>query len=375
MVITIALMIFQNRIILKENEKVNSAYQEDTYNVLIDAMSSYADDVGRSCLNIVEHNFEDFENLGQSVSNYTQMLYSDKYAEDADTSYGVAFAGGKTKAAISEINDISDVREYISTYYGYNVNDLDNLDIFLVTENGLVIDGTNENYGDSYKDLRKEQWYIDCKNSMAPLWTGVITGSVTSKEKIDYVSPIIVNGTFKGITVISLEISTLYNSLLKSNLENVKEIDLLDTNGKKIMGGSDFDNISGENNLSNTDNIVINDDACWISYTIPNKSFIVCFEFKINELYKTVEAYQKNLTENNNIIKDQTGKLLFIMTVVYILMALILIPLAVYLSGKMGHSIVTPLLLLSKKAENFGKDSMDIDVSDIKTDDEVGLLY
>ncbi len=374
LVMTIVFMVIQNRIILSENERINSEFEDTTYNELLNAMSGYANDLGRSCLNIIDRNFSSCEELGQSIANYTQMLYTDDYSAPISDLYGVGFAEGKTPKALAEINSISDVREYISTYSEYNANDLDALDIFIVTENGLVVDGTKENYGDSYEDQRKEQWYIDCKNTKAPLWTGVITGSVTGKEKIDYVCPIMVNNEFKGISVISMEINSLYNSLLKNNFDNIKEIALLNSKGEKIIGDSDFDRACKKFNMTDTGAMNVDDKNFWISFKLSDKDFIICFEFALNSLYETVATYSESFSANNNIIRKYTGNLLFVMAVVYIIIAFLLIPFLVLISGKMGRSIVNPLLSLSKKVESFGKESMDIDISDINTNDEVGIL-
>ncbi len=373
-IISIVLMVAQNRIILSDNEKINSAFEKETSQSLFNAMSGYADDVGQSCLSIIEQNFSTCESLGRSTANFVQMLYTDYYSEPVDTSYGVGFGGGKTPEAIAEINNISDVREYINTYAEYDENDLDNLDIFIVTENGLVIDGTTQNYGDTYEDQRKEQWYIDCKNTRAPLWTGVITGSVTGKQKIDYVTPIMVDNNFMGITVISMEITNLYNSLLKSDFKTIKEIALLNSDGKKIIGSENFDKASADINMLETGVMHMYNKTCWMSYDIPGKDFVICFEFELNALYDTMTNYNKNVAENNNTIRRHTSTLLLFMTVIYIAIALLLLPFFIIRSGRMGRSIVEPLLSLSKKVEDFGKGNMDVDVSDIHTDDEVGLL-
>lgn len=373
-IITISLMFLQTRIILSENDKISSEFENSTYNALLNAMTGYANDLGQSCLNSIANNYDDYEDLGCSIANFTQMLYTDGYSAHLSDFYGVGFAEGKTAKAVAEINDISDVREYISTYCGYNADNLDALDIFIVTENGLVIDGTKANYGDSYEDQRKEQWYIDCKNTKAPLWTGVIKGSVTGKKKIDYVYPIIVNNEFKGISVISMEINSLYNSLLKNDFKNIKEIALLDSSGEEIIGGSDYAKASKKFDLTDTGAMNVDGNNFWISFKLPNKDFIICFEFALNELYDTVANYNESFDKSNDAIKSYTGGLFFVMAIIYVIIALLLILILVIISGKMGRSIVNPLLLLSKKAENFGRENMDIDISDINTNDEVGLL-
>ncbi len=374
MLISMALMITQNRIILSQNDKINSAFKQESSDALFDAMGGYAKDLGQSCINVVEKNFDECEKLGKSTAYFAEMLYTDYYKDDVDISYGVGFAEGKTPEAIAEIDDISDLREYISTNSDYDEDKLDALDIFVVTEKGLVIDGTNNNYGESYEDLRKEKWYVDCKKTMAPLWTDVIHGTVTGKEKIDYVHPIIVNGEFKGISVVSMEINTLCDSLLRSNFRTIKETDLLDSEGNKITGGADYDKAAEKFDLQTADEIYMDGNNCWISFLLPEKKFTVCFEFQLDELYETVNAYSRGFETNNNIIRRHTGKLLIVMMVIYIVICLPLLLLFVIISGRIGRSVVNPLMSLGKKVENFGKGNLDIDISDITTDDEVGLL-
>lgn len=374
MALSVVFMFSQNRIILSENESIYSDFEEDTYNSLFSALKGYADDLGQSCLDIIMHNFTSCEVIGKSIANYAEILYTDDYVMPVDVSYGVGFAEGKTKAAIDEINSISDLREYISTYSEYDPENLDNLDIFAVTETGLVIDGTHENYGDSYKDLRLEKWYQDCKNTKAPLWTGVINGAVTGKQKIDYVSPIVVNDKFMGITVISMEINNLYTSLLKNDFKTIQEIALITSDGEKVICGNDFEGASKKFDLTRTGEMYIDDDSCWISYKLPDKSFTICFEFAMNQLHETVSTYSEGFERNNNAIRSHTGRLLFIFIAAYLVIALMLLPLFAIMSSRMGRSIVDPLLSLSKKVASFGKGNMDIDTSDINTDDEVGLL-
>lgn len=51
--------------------------------------------------------------------------------------------------------------------------EIESLDLYVVTESGMCLDGTETALGNNYADLRRENWYQKTKKSGKTYWSGV----------------------------------------------------------------------------------------------------------------------------------------------------------------------------------------------------------
>lgn len=360
----------QNNEFIDINEETGSELSNFTDTVISENIKQYIIDITSACGGIIDGNYNTNKDRGDATAAYIRNLYSKGNIEEKDISYGVGFIEGITNEKLSEFYKIADIREYIASLPGYNRDNQDTLDIFVVTKSGIVIDGTNKNLGSNYRDLRKDSWYIDGYEAGKPVWTDVIVGSVTGEKKIDYVVPIIINNEFMGVTVVSAPMTEIYNNLLNIDFKGIKDIILTDSKGERIAGSDEY-NIEG---VKNADDIIFNEDYCISKYSVDEAGSTVYFVFDVADVVSAVNKIENEINQNGNSIKEFSFKFIVTAVIIYIIFALILAVAAVIYSGKTSKSIVKPIMLLCKKVEDFGKGNMDINTDDIKTNDEVGML-
>lgn len=369
-VISLAFIFIQNKKFVNINEKAGAELSEFSDTVLNDNIRQYVGDITTACGNIIDKNYDTNKKIGDSVAAYAKGLYSESNQGVRDSSYGVGFIGGKNSEKLAEFNKIGNIREYITSIPDYDAKKLDTLDVFVVTKSGIVLDGTKDNLGDDYRDLRKDSWYIDGYKAKRPVWTDVIVGSVTGEKKIDYVVPIIVNGDFKGVSVVSAPITEIYNNLLNINFKGIKDIILTDSKGERVAG-SDKYNIK---DIKNTEDIVFYDNYCISSYKVHGAEGTVYFVFDVEKVLSVISMVESEIENSGNTIKAFSAKFAAITVVLYGVFTLILIGFALVYSKKISTNLVSPILKLTKKVESFGKGDMIVDFDDINSDDEVGTL-
>ncbi|MCD8089396.1 MAG: SpoIIE family protein phosphatase [Clostridiales bacterium] len=372
-VISVSFIYVQNRIFVKLNEESGEELENFTDNVIYENIRQYVNDITTACGSIVEDNYKTNSSKGDSVGDYCLTLYGKAPDEtQSENTRGIGFIGGVSEEKTEEFYTLGGIRDYIKTVPGYDSSNLDLLDIFVVTEKGVVLDGTDGYLGDDYGDLRKDSWYILGKEAMEPVWTDVIVGSVTGQEKIDYVVPIIYEGEFKGVVVVSAPLIEIYSSLLNIDFEGVIDVILTDSKGERIIGGEDYD-ISA---VEDTGDIVFKDKYCLSKYDVEAADFSAYFVFDVAEVMEAVEDVQGQIETMNDSINSFSLNFIIAAVSVFIVIALGFAAAAVFYSKRTAAHIVNPILSLCKEVEAFGKGNMDINLDDdiLKTDDEVGLL-
>lgn len=369
-VISLIFIYIQNSKFLGINEEAGSELSNFTDNVINENIKQYVSDITTACGRIIDNNYNLNRDRGDATASYIENLYSRGSSVKKDTSYGVGFIGGKNEEKLSEFYKIADIREYIASLPGYSKDNLDTLDVFVVTKSGIVLDGTNENLGENYRDLRKDSWYIDGYKAGKPVWTDVIVGSVTGEKKIDYVVPITVNNEFMGVTVVSAPITEIYNNLLNIDFKGIRDIILTDSKGERVAGSEEY-NIG---DIKNTKDIVFKDDYCMSKYNVEEAGSTVYFVFDVADVVSAVNKIENEIEDNSNNLKAFSFKFILTAVIIYILFALVLAFCAVLYSEKTSKSIVKPIMLLCSKVEDFGKGNMEINTDDINTNDEVGML-
>lgn len=369
-IISLGFIYTQNSKFVGINQEASQGLSIFTDKVINQNIKQYVGDLTTACGRIIDSNYDANRSRGDSTAAYIKNLYEKGNTQQKDISYGVGFIGGITEEKLEEFYKIADIREYISSLPGYDSENLDALDVFVVTKSGLVLDGTKTNLGENYRDLRNDSWYIDGYEAGEPVWTDVIVGSVTGDKKIDYVVPIIIDNEFMGVTVVSAPITEIYNTLLNIDFQGIRDIILTDSKGERVAGSEEY----SIEDVEDTGDIIFHDDYCMSKYRVDEAGSSVYFVFDVAEVLSAVNKVESEIEQNGNTIKDFTFKFIAAAVAIYILLALIMTAIAIVYSRKIANALVSPILLLSKKVEEFGKGNMDINVDDIKTNDEVGML-
>ncbi|MCD7854498.1 MAG: SpoIIE family protein phosphatase [Clostridiales bacterium] len=372
-VIAVSFIYIQKKVYVDLNDESSTELEKFTDDVIYENIRQYSRDITAACGSIIENNYERNSSKGDSVADYIISIYGNAPDESQSlNTNGIGFIGGVTEEKTEEFYKIGSVRDYIKTVPGYDCNNLDTLDIFVVTESGIVLDGTDGYLGDDYGDLRDDDWYVLGKEAMEPVWTDVIVGSVTGQEKIDYVVPLIYEDEFKGVVVVSAPLIEIYNTLLNINFEGVKDVVLTDSKGERIIGGDDYDIFA----IQNSREVIFNGDYCLTKYNVKAADSSVYFIFDVSEVLSAIEDIQGEI--GNMSLKMSSFSMQFIMmaVILFICIAVVAALIAAWYSKRTAGHIVNPILELCHQVEAFGKGDMDIEISKdvLETGDEVGLL-
>ncbi|MCC8015752.1 MAG: PDC sensor domain-containing protein, partial [Eubacterium sp.] len=293
-VIAVFFMYIQKETFVELNDESSEEIENFTDNVLYENITKYSKDLTAACGYIIEDNFEHYSGKGDSVAEYIFKLYeNDSDETQAANLKGAGYIGGISREKTEELYKIGSVRDYIKAVPGYDSGNLGTLDIFVVTEKGLVLDGTDNYLGDNYSDLRQEDWYISVKETMEPVWTGVTIGAVTGQEKISYLAPLVYENEFKGVVGVSTTLMEIYNTLLNINFEEIEDIVLTDSKGEKIIGGDEYDVFE----VQSSDDVIFEEDCCLSKYDVAAADYSVYFIFDISDILSGVDLSQSEIND------------------------------------------------------------------------------
>ena len=138
-------------------QKANSAYAENLSREVREQLTGLNRQVAENLTavygNIVDENFKAVRELAESLAGYTGELYADMagngipvMAETPPDDRVGYMPGASRELLAGELSRVSGVREYIKTLAQYSPDNLDVLDIYVVTDSGMCLDGTGKSY-------------------------------------------------------------------------------------------------------------------------------------------------------------------------------------------------------------------------------------
>lgn len=337
--------------------------------------------------NAVNENFSSVRLTAQSLAAYIGSLYEENQpdpapaaGQSAGQSMGQSprdeqvgyMQGADPETQAEELAKIKGVRQYIKTLAEYNPDNQDNLDIYVVTESGMCLDGTGRSYvGEEYPELRSSDWYIGAKESGKPFWAKVFTGAATGIRKITCGVPFYDgDGTFRGVAAVDLAIDHIYDTALAVRSDQVQHALLLDGDGTVMINPDQYD----LGTISREEGIYVKDGGFISFMTIPETNWTLCMVFQFELVQKTTDDISRIISDNSQAVgtlMDET-----VSRSIWIFLAVIAVGcvLVFFLSRRMAGELSTPINRLAKEVEVIGQGNLDYQIQDMDTGDEIGQL-
>lgn len=374
--------------------KANSAYAENLSREAREQLTRLNRQVAENLTavygNIVDGNFKAMRELAESLAGYTGELYADMAGSGSPAGGGnpvmngnpataetppddrVGYMPGASRELLAgELSRVSGVREYIKTLAQYSPDNLDVLDIYVVTDSGMCLDGTGKSYEGEYAELRDSEWYVNAKETKAPYWAKAFVGAATGIRKITCGVPFYdKDGVFRGVAAVDLAVEHLYDTALSTRSDQVEHALLLDGNGEVMVNPDNY-------SLDGTDiaeGVHIRDDGFLSFVKIPETDWTLCMVFRFDMVQKTTESIGGIIEENSRTVGKLMNAAISRSILFFVLILAAGCLLVVFVSRKLTKGLVDPINRLTKEVAVIGSGDLDHKIEGLHTGDEIGQL-
>lgn len=329
----------------------------------------------------INQNFESMRKNIDAVANYMQVLYElDTYSRKFDNRLGV-MGGAKKEEILEEFYQIKGIRNFIQTIPDYDVNDLDSLDIYVVTDSGICLDGTSgSNFSNyeigEYTDLRTTSWYknakkVSNKKEHRYYWASMFKGSASQKEKINCAVPFFDGeGTFKGVIAGDITKEHIKETVLQINEEQIDYVILFNEAGKVMLNPYEYKQAE---TLTITDEILIQDNSIITFTKLKETDWTICLIFRQDAIIEASEFIASSIEENaakvSQIIADSIKKSIFL----FLIIVAIGFGILLLISNMVSGNFVKPIQQLTKQVKIIGSGNLDQTIK-VNSNDEIGQL-
>lgn len=322
--------------------------------------------------NIVDENFKSVRMQAQSLAAYMGSLYGEPPAAENLPDGMVGFMPGASPEDLAEeFSKVSGVREYIRTLSQYDPDNLDVLDIYVVTDSGMCLDGTGQAYEGEYAELRDAEWYVNARDQGKPYWARAFVGAATGIRKITCGVPFYDgDGRFRGVAAVDLAVEHLYDTALATRSDQMVHAILLDADGEEMVNPDGY-RLDG---IDVAEGVHIRDDGFLSFVTVPETNWTLCMVFQFDMVQKTTDSVGAMIAENSHTVGELMNGTIT-RSVLFFVLILAAGCLAVFfVSGKLTKGLVDPINRLTSEVAVIGSGDLDHQIRGIDTGDEIGEL-
>lgn len=348
---------------------------EETTNTLEELEKQIAEDFSSASTKYFNEIFQNVRKHVVTIAKKTEQLYKEgKTVSNIDDKWGLV-SGVTFSQVENEFKIIAPVRDYIYYLPDYDTKHLENLDVYIMTESGMCLDGTGDALGTDYADLRNENWYQMAKNTNTLYWSGIFTGKVSKKVKVICSAPIVdANGRFRGCVAGDIAVSSFQNMLEDFNEEQITSVIFFDKDKELMYATNDFKNTElAQKYLKNGENFVTSDGQIFSFRTMEETDWTICLVLDEEKILETIQTVQDNIMRNtaetNEIIQKSMRKSILIFILIAAIGAVVTIVLTTFLS----NNLVRPIHELMKQVTIVGTGNLEQQIQ-VSSKDEVGQL-
>ncbi len=356
-------------------QKQASDITVETTNTMAEHEYEVAADFADASVKYFNQVFSDVHKHTLSIANKAGELYAkDEHVATLDSQVGIV-KGVDPASVEDDFSVIAPIRDFIAFLPNYDIEHLEKLDLYVVTESGMCLDGTYAELGNEYADLRNEIWYTTVKENNELYWSGVFTGKVTGKVKVVCAAPFYdAEGNLKGVASGDIAVETFQNILEDYNENQILSVVFFDKDGELMYATNGYDDFEEvQKNLNGSSDIVENDGFIYTYRTMDETGWtiaLVLSEEKINNAVATVQSnIEQNAQSTNQLVKEGIKSSLATCTIAIIVGLLIAVLLTSYLSRKFAK----PIIELTDEVAAFGEGNLDAAIS-VSSNDEIGKL-
>ena len=395
--VTLSQLMVQKESIEEKGYKEAQVLSEDTKQTLGEFNKQAARDFASASNKYFNQVFTNIRKHVVAVADETAALYQAGNANvPFDDNVGLIGNTKQTKIA-DEFGAIAPVRSFIENLPSYNAKKLDVLDLYVVTQSGMCLDGTNSPLGKNYQDLRREEWYQQARKHAAKYakkhtgkkkkdtyiyWSGVFTGKVTGKEKVICVVPVYGrNGSFKGCAAGDMEAENFRNILQDFDEEQINSVIFFDRNGKLMHATKDYEDENKENNEKikeiekhlGKNEIVNAGDEIYAFSKLKETGWTICLVLSQEVMNQTTQNIQASIEENargiTEIVEESIQKSIFL----FVVIAAIGAAAVLIITNVLAAGFVRPIRRLMSQVGEVGSGNLE-QVIAVDTKDEIGQL-
>lgn len=320
-----------------------------------------------------------FSNMRKHVDavreNLTELYGAQTEAVAVDDNLGLIT--GVTREEISgEFGKISSIRQFIKYLPGYDADNLKNLDLYVMTESGMCLDGTGTALGNDYADLRKEDWYQEAKKSGRIYWSGVFTGKVTGRQKVICAMPVYdKNDVFMGCVAgdVSVEEGAFQEIIEEFDEPLIKSVIFFDRDGALMYATNDYPDTTHVKEYLGRVEIVNLGNEVYSFAKLPETGWTVCLVLDQEQISQTTGKFQTDVEENvEGILWIVQGGIQRIMLIFSVSMAVGIV-LAVIVTNALATGFVRPIRQLIAQVKEVGTGNLNQQI-EVSSQNEIGLL-
>lgn len=319
--------------------------------------------------------FSDVHRHTESIAEYGNALYAKGSAPcDPDKRLGKV-KDADPEAVRADYGALAPIREFIKYLPNYDTEHLENLDLYVVTESGMCLDGTFDELGDDYADLRNEIWYEGVKENGDVFWSGVFTGKVTGKVKVVCAAPIKdADGNIRAVAAGDIAVETFQSILENYDETQIISVLFFDKNGELMHATNDYeqtDKVKGY--MDSGVDYVAEDNEIYAFRQMQETGWTIGLVLSKEKIQNAVTTVSDNIESNSaktgEIIKSTISKANF----GFLIATLIGVAVTFILTGILSSRLVKPIKELTNQVAIVGEGNLDSKIT-VRSKDEVGKL-
>ncbi|MFP3153571.1 SpoIIE family protein phosphatase [Lachnospiraceae bacterium ZAX-1] len=362
----------------KLGAEIKTRLEETNLQVARDFSAVYAERINQNFKNIRE-NVETIANavgvLHQNGS-LTEAGSQDDGSTGAEVDDNVGLMQGATRQSVkAEFSAIKGIRQLINTLPTYDPKNLDALDIYITTQSGMCLDGTDGSgfvgiAEGEYADLRETEWYQRSKEQPY-YWASIFTGAASGKEKITCAVPVYgEDGRFIGVTAGDITKAYIGETVLNIKNSQIDYIILYNENNELMINVNDYPDIE---NLQVSNDVVTKGENLISFIELPENGWKLCLIFQEKAIQEVTQYAAESIAGNgevvSKILSDTIRNSILLFVVIVVLCALLVFFVVTVMAG----NIVKPLKKLTEEVKSIGAGNLD-QIIEIDSKDEIGEL-
>lgn len=375
--ITFSQFMYQKQTIQSQGEREAEKLSEETGSELEKLNVQVARDFASACSRYFDIRFASVRKHVEGIQKHMEELYREGNGKgDMDEQVGLV-KGVSSDAVLDEFRAVSSIREFIKYLPDYDVENIGQLDLYVMTDSGMCLDGTESPLGNDYMDLRKEDWYKQAKkrkDSEGAYWSGIFTGKVTGKTKVICAMPIRdEHGIFRGCVAGDMEDKEFKKMLQEFQEEQITSVVFFDSAGTFMHATNESANTNQIKQYLGKQDVVQNGDEIYAYSKLPETGWTICLvlnQQSIREITRNLQGdVEKNVEDIVDIVEKSIGKTI---VTVGIGMAVIVLA-AVIIANFLAGGFVRPIRQLMSQVKEVGSGNLNQKVA-VKSKNEIGQL-
>jgi len=372
--IMLSQLIFQKNEIQERGQKEAQTLSKETGDTLGQMNEQIAKDFAGSCTKYFNIRFAGIRKHVEAIRDNMTALYREGRNYGAmDEKVGV-MEGASVKEVSKEFSMIAPIRSFIQYLPEYNAKDVNRLDLYVVAESGMCLDGTDSALGNHYADLRKEDWYQRTKKKGKTYWSGIFKGKVTGRIKVICSMPVYdKKGKFRGCVSGDMTVDAFQEMIEEFNEEQIVSVIFFDKSGELMYATNGYKNVEQvKENLGKKDVVNMGDEL--YSYTtLKETGWRICLVLNQKTIRQTTQKLQtdveKNAEEITGIVQESIQKIIIIFGFSMAAGAVFVVVITNFLAA----GFVRPIRQLMLQVKEVGSGNLNQMVA-VRTKNEIGQL-